>query len=114
MPNLSIGLVLGCGLAEFKNPKGKKLAEASRLFEIIVSESAFLIWKIRGERVTSGKPVHSEAEIHNRWVTCMNNRLKIDRLLTDRSRYGSRALNIKTVLKTWDGVLMDNKNLPDN
>ncbi|KAJ7889015.1 hypothetical protein B0H13DRAFT_1626844, partial [Mycena leptocephala] len=38
----------------------------------------------------------------------------IDRLLTDTSRYGSRALDIKTVLKTWDGVLMDNKNLPDN
>ncbi|KAJ7933193.1 hypothetical protein B0H13DRAFT_1592627, partial [Mycena leptocephala] len=82
--------------------------------KIIISESAYLIWKIRCERVISRKSVHDLSEIHNRWVTCMNNRLKIDRLLTDTSRYGRRALNIKTVLRTWDGVLMDNKNLPDN
>ena len=41
-------------------------------------------------------------------------RLKIDRLLTDISRYGTRALNIKKVLKTWDSVLMDNENLPED
>ncbi|KAJ7860650.1 hypothetical protein B0H13DRAFT_2237362 [Mycena leptocephala] len=114
MPNMSFGLVLGCGFAEFRNSKGKKMAQANRFFKIIVSESAFLRWKIRCERVISGESPHSESEIHNRWVACINKRLKIDRLLTDRSRYGSRAMDTKTVLKTWDGVLMDNQNLPDN
>ncbi|KAJ7080236.1 hypothetical protein C8R44DRAFT_907175 [Mycena epipterygia] len=37
-----------------------------------------------------------------------------DQLLTDISRYGSRATDMKVVLQTWDGVLMDNKNLPEN
>ncbi|KAJ7620842.1 hypothetical protein DFH06DRAFT_1359475 [Mycena polygramma] len=113
MPTMSIGLIMGCGLAQFKDSKGKNTPGANRLFKIIVSESAYLIWKIRCERVIQHKS-HTELEIHNRWVTCMNNRLKIDRLLTDKSRYGDRALNFTTVLNTWDGVLMDNKNLPDN
>ncbi|KAJ6620491.1 hypothetical protein B0H10DRAFT_1632477, partial [Mycena sp. CBHHK59/15] len=87
---------------------------ANRLFKIIAGESVFLVWKIRCERLMSRKSVHSEIEIHNRWTACMNNCLKIDRLLTDTSRYGNRALNINMVLKTWDGVLMDNENLPEN
>ncbi|KAJ7670106.1 ribonuclease H-like protein [Mycena polygramma] len=113
MPTMSIGLIMGCGLTRFKDSKGKNFPGANRLFKIIVSESAYLIWKLRCERVIQHKS-HTESEIHNRWVTCLNNRLKIDRLLTDRSRYGDRALNFKTVLDTWDGVLMDNKNLPEN
>ncbi|KAJ7732743.1 ribonuclease H-like protein [Mycena maculata] len=114
MPNLSMGLVLGCALTEFKNSRGKLSNEANRLFRIIISKSAFLIWKIRCERLMSRNSPHSETEIHNRWVATINKRLKIDRLLTDISRYGSHALHVNTVLKTWDGVLMDNKTLPDN
>jgi ribonuclease HI len=79
-----------------------------------VTESAFLIWKIRCDRLMSRTSIHSDSEIHNRRIACINNRLKLDRQLTDTSRYRNRALNIKTVLKTWDGVLMDNQNLPDN
>ncbi|KAJ6554635.1 hypothetical protein B0H19DRAFT_1210904 [Mycena capillaripes] len=101
MPNLSIDLIMGCSLTNFKDSKGKNLPQANRLFKIIASESAFLIWKIRCERVTSGK-FQSIEQIHNRWVATLNKRLKIDQLLTDRSRYGSRALDIKTMLKTWD------------
>ncbi|KAJ7940068.1 hypothetical protein B0H13DRAFT_2226252 [Mycena leptocephala] len=114
MPDLSIGLIFRCGLAEVKNSKGKKVTEANRLFKILVSESAFPIWKFRCDRLMSRKSYHSDSEIHNSWIACINKRLKTDRLLTDTSRYGSRALDIKTVVKTWDGVLMDNENLPDN
>ncbi|KAJ7334907.1 hypothetical protein DFH08DRAFT_633884, partial [Mycena albidolilacea] len=69
---------------------------------------------VRNERVIGGRKFHSEAEIHNRWVSCMNTQLKMDQLLTDRSRYGNRALDIRKVLRTWDGVITDNENLPDN
>ncbi|KAJ7906125.1 hypothetical protein B0H13DRAFT_1568251, partial [Mycena leptocephala] len=106
------GLIIGCGLAQFKSSKGKKCNEANRLFKILVSESAFnLVWKLRNDRVVHGR-VPTETEIHNRWVNSINTRLRLDRLLTDTTRYGNRAMNIKTVLRTWDGVLMDNKNLP--
>jgi hypothetical protein len=36
MPNMTLGLILGCGLAEFKNPKGKKMEETRRLFHISI------------------------------------------------------------------------------
>ncbi|KAJ7694935.1 hypothetical protein B0H14DRAFT_2310776, partial [Mycena olivaceomarginata] len=85
----------------------------SRLFRIIVSESAYLIWKVRKEQVVGGCK-HTETEIRNRWVSCMNMQLKMDQLLTDRLRYGNRALDIRKVLHTWDGLLMDNENLPHN
>ncbi|KAJ7429747.1 hypothetical protein B0H11DRAFT_2211913 [Mycena galericulata] len=113
MPKLTLGMILGCGLAQFKNRKGKIMDEARRLFMILVSESAYMIWKIRNERVIGGNQ-HSKIEIRNRWVSCINMRLKMDQLLTDTSRYGNRALNIRQVLRTWDGVLMDNNNLPEN
>jgi ribonuclease HI len=112
IPNTSIGLILGCELIQFKDSKDKNMPEANKLFKIIISESAFLIWKIRCERVMSNK-IPTETEIHNRWVAFINKRLKIGQLLTDKSRYGNRALDIKTVLKTRDGVLMDNENLPE-
>ncbi|KAJ7676404.1 hypothetical protein B0H14DRAFT_3101974 [Mycena olivaceomarginata] len=91
MPALSIGSILGSAL---------RMHEASRLFIILVTESAHLIWKLRC--------------IHNKWVTLINSRLRFDQLLTDTSCYGNCALNAKTILRTWDGVLMDKLNLPEN
>ncbi|KAJ7776510.1 hypothetical protein DFH07DRAFT_731815, partial [Mycena maculata] len=77
MPDLSIGLIFGCGLTEIKNSKGKRVAEANRLFKILVSESAFLIWKFRCDRRMSRKSYHSDSEIHNSWIACINKRLKM-------------------------------------
>ncbi|KAJ6537682.1 hypothetical protein B0H19DRAFT_962213, partial [Mycena capillaripes] len=99
MPEMSLGLIR---LTEFKDSKGKNMPHTSRLFRIVVSESAHLIWKVRNEQVIRGRK-HTEAEIHNRWLSCMNTRLKMDQLLTDRSRYGNRTLDIRNVLLTWDG-----------
>jgi hypothetical protein len=39
---------------------------------------------------------------------------RFDQLLTDTSRYGNHGLNAKMILRTWDGVLMNNLNLPEN
>ncbi|KAJ7815790.1 ribonuclease H-like protein [Mycena olivaceomarginata] len=117
-PILKIGTILGCSLAEFKNSKGKLDREASRLFRILVTESAYLVWSLRCERVISRgndpSKYHSEIEIHNRWLSRINYRLKMDQLLTDIGRYGNRATKVDRVLRTWDGILMDNENLPGN
>ncbi|KAJ7254128.1 hypothetical protein C8J57DRAFT_1076442 [Mycena rebaudengoi] len=109
---MTIGLILGCSLVEFRNSTGKKNRAAARLFRIMISESAPIIWKLRNERIISGRK-HFNLEIHNKWVNCLNMRLKMDQLLTDISRYGSRATKLEWVLQTWDRVLMDNKNLPE-
>ncbi|KAG2755617.1 hypothetical protein P692DRAFT_201836748 [Suillus brevipes Sb2] len=65
----------------------------TRLFHILVLESAHLIWKLRCERTI---------------------KLKFDRLLTDSKRYGTKALKVETVLKTWSSILLNEDNLPDN
>ncbi|KAJ7676571.1 hypothetical protein DFH06DRAFT_976497, partial [Mycena polygramma] len=78
-PTLKIGTILGCGIAEFKDRKGVIDKETGRLFKILISESAYLIWLLRCERVISRRndpaKYHTEVEIHNRWLRCINNRL---------------------------------------
>jgi hypothetical protein len=53
----------------------------------------------------------SEAKIHNKWLACINSRLRSDIILTDRKKFGNWALNFKVVCSTWNGVLKDNENL---
>ena len=43
------GAILGCRLADYRSPKDQPLTRANRLHALIVSESAHLIWKIRGD-----------------------------------------------------------------
>ena len=45
----NLGDILGCGLANFQTI-GKPDTGKNRLYRIIVSETAFLIWKLRNER----------------------------------------------------------------
>ncbi|KAJ7746097.1 hypothetical protein B0H14DRAFT_2406612, partial [Mycena olivaceomarginata] len=42
LPDITISLLLGYNLVEFKNAKRKKMHEAGRLFKILVSESAHM------------------------------------------------------------------------
>ncbi|KAJ3855451.1 hypothetical protein EV368DRAFT_72288 [Lentinula lateritia] len=66
------GTILCCGLADFKNAEGKRETGQSRLFRILISESAYLIWKIRNERVINNKPPPAGMQIMNqwRWTAC--------------------------------------------
>ena len=113
----NIGDVLGCGLAHFttnnKPDKGK-----NRLYRIIMSETAYLIWKLRNERRIrdgDGNERHDIiAETTTRWVKAINKRLTNDRYLTDNKRFGKRALKEKLVQRTWTGCLEDEEGLPNN
>lgn len=49
-PTIELGTILGCGLAEFKDDGDRLHPGAARLFRILVSESAFLIWSMRCQR----------------------------------------------------------------
>ncbi|KAJ7772829.1 hypothetical protein DFH07DRAFT_733466 [Mycena maculata] len=75
-PNLSIGTLLGCSLSEFKSSGGKIDEEANRLFKILVTKSMYFLWKICYEWVINWANVplryHSEIEIHNCWLRCIN------------------------------------------
>jgi ribonuclease HI len=78
-----------------------------------MAESAHLIWKHRCERVIQNEgrwPTHQE--IRDRWAKAMNTRLKLDCNMTDKRYDTKKALSVKTVLRTWKGVLKDEDRLP--
>ncbi|KAJ7711665.1 hypothetical protein B0H16DRAFT_1343555 [Mycena metata] len=115
-PDLSLGAILGCGLASISNERGKKLPGASRLFRIILSKSLFTIWKIRNDCVigNSGTPP-SLKMIHNKWLFTMNRCLELDRTMASRQRQGTLAyIKPLLVLQTWVSTLKDEDKLPDN
>ena len=113
----SYGSILGCGIAAYTK-KGKPDTGLNRLFKIIMSESAHLIWKLRCERrfAKGDDPQkhHPEREIHNRWVHTMNSRLTIDSLSTNVKKFREKATKAKLVLQTWEGCLQSNEELPRN
>ncbi|KAJ7208383.1 hypothetical protein GGX14DRAFT_365484 [Mycena pura] len=86
-PEISLGTVLGCGLAEFRDDGGKIDRGAQRLYRILISEAAYQIWRLRNERVIDrdGAPA-SEEEIMNKFKFVINQRLQMDKLLANRPR----------------------------
>ncbi|KAJ7690568.1 RnaseH-domain-containing protein, partial [Mycena olivaceomarginata] len=114
-PEVSIGSILACGFSEAKSANGKKDRGADQLYRTLISETAHQIWKLRCIRVIErgSDPLRyfSEAEIHNKWLACINSRLRSDIILTDQKKFGNRALNFKVVCSTWNGILKDNENL---
>ncbi|KAJ7626875.1 hypothetical protein FB45DRAFT_835186 [Roridomyces roridus] len=63
-PELSLGTVLGCGFMTVKDERGRTLTGASRLLRILMSESTYLIWKLRNECVIRNDGVApSEREV---------------------------------------------------
>ena len=84
-----LGDVLGCRLANFTR-EGKPDKGKNRLFRIIVSETAYLIWKMRNERRirnNDGPDTTTKREIRNRWTNAINRRLTINCTLTDKRRF---------------------------
>jgi hypothetical protein len=70
---VSLGTILGCGLAEFHDERKKVKHGMQRLYRILMSESAYLIWKLRNDQVISrdGEPA-TEDEIKTKWKYAIN------------------------------------------
>ncbi|KAF5373439.1 hypothetical protein D9615_009490 [Tricholomella constricta] len=110
----TIGLILGAMLAEHKDGNGKLITGCTRLFRIIMIESAYLIWKLRCERtIQNENNPHSKAEVIARWRKSINDRLDLDRRMTDK-KLKSKALDKSLVQETWKGVLQNEQRLPEN
>ncbi|EJD38673.1 hypothetical protein AURDEDRAFT_32316, partial [Auricularia subglabra TFB-10046 SS5] len=101
--DLNIGLIWGC--ASFRATYASNTTETSRAFRIVVSESAFLIWKIRCERrIEHGEEAGwhlSTAAIRARWDDVIRKRVCQDFRLMNKKIYGRFALNSFTVRETW-------------
>ncbi|EJD33764.1 hypothetical protein AURDEDRAFT_27981, partial [Auricularia subglabra TFB-10046 SS5] len=109
---LSYGLILGCGQVTIRDQTSyRKLYGATRLYRILISESAYLIWKLRCIRRID----HSDDPdwrphqdfVHNEWYGVLTDRMHTDHMATNTSRYGRRAIPRGRVLATWHGVLED-------
>ena len=102
---ISEGAILGAGLANFKNKKGSPDTGKNRLYRILMTESAHLIWVLRCERRIANEDnpqnYHTTESVKNRWYEKMNSRMQIDCLLTNNYLYENRALKTKKVYGTW-------------
>jgi ribonuclease HI len=107
-PNM--GDILACGIVRLQNEDGKFLKGESRLRRILISETAYLIWKIRNDRVINGKHM-SLPEIQNRWMSAINARLVID-CLSANPVFKSKGLKKSLVKQTWKDVCSHKINLP--
>ncbi|KAJ7219856.1 hypothetical protein C8J57DRAFT_954922, partial [Mycena rebaudengoi] len=115
-PAPSIGIALGCGLSVFRDESDKPHLGSSRLYKILISESAHLIWKLRCECVIGrdGEPP-TVKEVRNRWFKNLGTRLEIDINLTDRLKYGNEySVHPSIVESTWSGTLLDEEELPEH
>ncbi|KAJ7655668.1 ribonuclease H-like protein [Mycena polygramma] len=101
----TIGQIMASGVTTQGDPG------TTRLYKILVTESAHLIRRIRNERRIQKQGPTPIAKIRNRWLKTMNNRLAIDCAMTDTFEYGKKALRLPTVKKTWKKVLKDEHTL---
>ena len=103
-------------MAKFQSKTGQRKLGAERLYRIIITESAHLIWRIRCERIlerSDREQWHSTEEIQNRWLYAINKRLTLDQAMTNK-KYETKAISAQTVLSTWSGTLHDELSLPDD
>ena len=115
----SFGTTIGCCLIDYRSEDDSKpLVGANRLYRIAVSESAHLIWRLRCKwRINDEadpEKIPTEKEIRTTWLNMINRRLQLDCLLTNKHKYGKKALRPSLVEKTWWGVLRNQGNLPEN
>ena len=96
-PGHDMTTLLGGGLLRFEpvevqepnegsEKKKKKKDGRQRLLTILLTESAYLIWKLRNERRTREKE-HNTNEIMNRWHATIDRRITLDRAMANPVRH---------------------------
>ena len=122
-PEITLGTILGCGSIASINPPNpdeegnqerRSNSGAVRLLQILLTESAHLIWVLRcerlGERVIKQKN-HNANEITTRWLKNINKRLTEDKIIATEIKRNRTA--IRKVEATWEGVLKKIWDLPN-
>ncbi|KAH9927952.1 uncharacterized protein BXZ73DRAFT_48567, partial [Epithele typhae] len=109
----SWGTIIAAGNAEIKMRNGKKNHDAEKRWAILISESAYLVWKLRCERVIANNgDEFSNKEIENRWYATIDRRLTLDRrvaTLTESEK--KRKAMIASVERVWGTLIDDSESL---
>jgi ribonuclease HI len=113
-PDLREGIIMGCGMlsatkSDHNTEPGEQTrtgqsAGQSRLLRILVSESAFLIWKLRNEATIDGEDISIKSVI-SRWKKTIESRLQTDRAVTARKKKDMAQRN--RVEATWARAIGD-------
>ncbi|KAI0650459.1 hypothetical protein C8Q79DRAFT_901358 [Trametes meyenii] len=114
MPVPSAGLVMGAPALNLLGEGGRVKAGDTRLARICITETAYLVWVLRCERVIGGRQGEEEhvgGEVRNRWLAAINRRFEMDRALTRVAVAEKKALSEKSVLETWRGLLKDEERM---
>ena len=108
-PELSLGLLLGCGNIALPTPEGQRPNKGpSRLLRILLSELSHLIWVLRCKRTIQGS-IHSPSTTATRWKNKINQHISTDRFLASFYKNGSFPPHL--VHNTWTPALRTQ--LPD-
>ncbi|KAM5543386.1 hypothetical protein V8D89_002971 [Ganoderma adspersum] len=110
----SWGTALGAACVVLRSESGHRSRAAEQLWTILWSESMYLIWKMRCERVIgrAGRQFTAQ-EVMNRWYATINQRLSLDRR-TAAISVGKRSLNPASVEAIWTPVLDKKDELPEH
>lgn len=116
LPKVSLGIALGGHTFTALDEKGDPLHGATRLARIVLTETAYLIWVLRCDRVVGGREslpgALEEAFVEHRWMMALNKRLSNECVLVSKRVAGKWAVPAPTVLATWEKTLQDERNLP--
>jgi ribonuclease HI len=118
-PEISLGLILGCGSTSPPEPdplpgqiiphRGIAPRGATRLLQILISEAAYLIWVLRCERSIQNR-THLVSEVQTRWLNTINKRLTEDKILATKIKRNEKST--QTTKDTWEHVLKNQGDLP--
>lgn len=116
LPDVTIGLALGGHTFSVVGPDGEHKHGPTRLARLVLSETAYLIWVLRCERVVGNRaPLAGRLEhdfVERRWMRMVSNRFQLDRTLTNKRVAAQRAVPHTAVLATWEKTLHEEHDLP--
>jgi hypothetical protein len=100
---MTMGLILGCSLTDFKDFRGKKIPGATRIVEIVVRESVTLIWQLRNMHVIKHNNADSFiptiSEIKRKFLAHLNNRLQLDLTLLNKLKFEKKVTLDRTCIR---------------
>ncbi|KAI0644331.1 hypothetical protein C8Q79DRAFT_914155 [Trametes meyenii] len=108
LPEITLGLAASSHTLVVAQDQEEPLVGETRLTRIVLSESIYLIWLLRCERVIQwenelGK-VHSTVEIESKWYRAIERRMQLDYAAADKKCFGKKALPQARVDGTWEKV----------
>ncbi|OSD02737.1 ribonuclease H-like protein [Trametes coccinea BRFM310] len=106
------GVVVGSPCVTFRNQQGQRMSLVEARWTILMTETAYFIWKMRCERVIKLEGARfAEQEVKRRWRSTINGRLRMDRWVTSRKQT-KRSLSPSELEGVWKPLLASADELP--